>query len=153
MGPGDRSSADGRMLLRPRVLCDEIADDLRARILRRDLLPGQKVDEAALAADYHVSRTPLREALRLLCHEGLLTARARRGMLVAVVGPDEVREARELLDVLRAHAASRPVAASRPAPPASLLSHLIQLGERRLELGGERRPGRAAPARSGRPAG
>ncbi len=114
--------------LRPRALCDAIADDLRARILRGQLAPGQRIDEAALAADFDVSRTPLREALRMLCHEGLLSARPRRGMTVAVVAHDERDEASELLRLLDAHASAR------AAPPSALLLRLRAQLRQRLQL-------------------
>ena len=79
--------------LQPRALCDALADRVRERILSHELAPGTAIDEVALLKDYSVSRTPVREALKLLQHEGLLTGRPRRGMFVTVLSPQEVREA------------------------------------------------------------
>lgn len=113
----------------PCALCELIAEHLRERILRHEFPPGQPLDEQALARHYAVSRTPVREALRLLCHEGLLTAHPRRGMSVAVVMADELREARELLGLLRTH----------DGPPADarspLRARLVRQLEQRLRLG------------------
>jgi DNA-binding GntR family transcriptional regulator len=65
------------------------ADDLRHRIeaaiIEGKLLPGQKLDEQVLAAKFKVSRTPVREALRLLASTGLVEKRPRLGAVVATL--------------------------------------------------------------------
>jgi len=65
------------------------ADDLRhlieAAIIEGKLLPGQKLDEQVLAAQFKVSRTPVREALRLLASTGLVEKRPRLGAVVATL--------------------------------------------------------------------
>jgi len=63
-------------------LHDEVASKLRERIFSGDLAPGSFIDEPALCADLAISRTPLREALKVLTAEGLLRHEPRRGCFV-----------------------------------------------------------------------
>lgn len=60
-----------------------IYEELRRRILNLVLEPGADLDEAALAADFKVSRTPLREALNRLASENLIVMSPNRGASVA----------------------------------------------------------------------
>ncbi|MCA3230832.1 MAG: GntR family transcriptional regulator [Cupriavidus sp.] len=60
----------------------EVADRLRAMIDDRTLMPGAWIDEVALAASLGTSRTPLREALKVLAAEGLVRLEPRRGCFV-----------------------------------------------------------------------
>lgn len=62
---------------------DAIHDRIRAAILRGEIAPGDEVSQVRLARHLGVSRTPLREALRMLVHEGLLEGQAGRQMRVA----------------------------------------------------------------------
>ena len=62
-----------------------------------ELAPGMRLSEAALCQQFDVSRTPLREALKVLTSEGYLVWRANRGITVAQIEIDEVRAAFELL--------------------------------------------------------
>lgn len=62
-----------------------------------ELRAGERLSEAALCAQFDVSRTPLREALKVLASEGYLTWPANRGITVAEIRVDEVRAAFELL--------------------------------------------------------
>lgn len=84
-------------------LCIAIADKLRARILSHRLPPGSDINDGALAQEYGVSRTPVREAMKLLCHEGLLTAQPRRGMTVTRLTAAQVAEAQQLCALLAQH--------------------------------------------------
>ncbi len=63
-------------------LHDEVAAQLRERIFNGELLPGSFLDEARLAEQMHISRTPLREALKVLTAEGLVRHEPRRGSFV-----------------------------------------------------------------------
>jgi DNA-binding GntR family transcriptional regulator len=71
--------------IRPTSLHEEVASRLRTLIFDRRLAPGQWIDEMALARDWGISRTPLREALKVLAAEGLVTLQPRRGCRVAEV--------------------------------------------------------------------
>lgn len=66
-----------------KILAVDIASRLRRDILRGKLLPGTPLKERDRAADLGVSRTPMREAIRILAKEGLVTLRPARSPLVA----------------------------------------------------------------------
>jgi DNA-binding GntR family transcriptional regulator len=66
-------------------LHDEVAAQLRDLIFAGDLLPGSFVDEVAMAERLEISRTPLREALKVLAAEGLVRHEPRRGCFVSQV--------------------------------------------------------------------
>lgn len=76
-----------RLPTQPCSLSTAIADKLRARILQREWQPDTDLNEGAIAAAYGFSRTPLREAMKLLAQEGLLQALPRRGMRIATLTP------------------------------------------------------------------
>lgn len=69
-----------------------VYEALRSRISSHDLAPGQRLHETELAASLSVSRTPLREALRMLLAEGLVHQLPTGGMVVAPLDADDVRE-------------------------------------------------------------
>jgi DNA-binding GntR family transcriptional regulator len=87
-----------------RPLYEEVAERLRERIFNRELSPGDWVDESILTAQYGISRTPLREAIKLLASEGLITMRPRRGAYVTEVSKQDLREVFELLALLESDA-------------------------------------------------
>ncbi len=73
-------------------LHDEVADGLRLRIFDGVLAPGSYIDEVALCADLAISRTPLREALKVLAAEGLVRHEPRRGSFVSQVTEQDLDE-------------------------------------------------------------
>ncbi|MDV7143453.1 GntR family transcriptional regulator [Tropicimonas sp. TH_r6] len=66
-------------------LHEELVERLRSLIVEDALKPGEKVPEKALCASFGVSRTPLREALKVLASEGFVILTANRGATVAKV--------------------------------------------------------------------
>jgi DNA-binding GntR family transcriptional regulator len=68
--------------LRGTSLHDGVAARLRDQVFERTLAPGSYIDELALAASWQISRTPLREALKVLAAEGLVELVPRRGCRV-----------------------------------------------------------------------
>ena len=88
-----------------RALYEQVAEALRARILSHRLAPGSWIDEKALAAEFGISRTPLREALKVLAAEGLVTMKLRRGAYVTEVSARDQAEVFHLLALLEADAA------------------------------------------------
>ena len=78
--------------LRPSSLHEEVATRLRSMVFERRLAPGQWVDELALARDWQISRTPLREALKVLAAEGLVTLVPRQGCRVTEMSEDDADE-------------------------------------------------------------
>ena len=73
-------------------LHDEVAAQLRDRIFAGELLPGMFLDEAQLAEQMRISRTPLREALKVLTSEGLVRHEPRRGCFVREVTEQDLDE-------------------------------------------------------------
>jgi DNA-binding GntR family transcriptional regulator len=73
-------------------LHDEVAAKLRDRIFSGALAPGSFVDEPALCAELSISRTPLREALKVLTAEGLLRHEPRRGCFVSQITERDLDE-------------------------------------------------------------
>jgi DNA-binding GntR family transcriptional regulator len=91
--------------LAPRALYQEVADRLREKIFARELEPGSWIDELKLAAEWGISRTPLREALKVLAVEGLVTMKVRRGAYVTEMSRDDVSQVYQLLALLESDAA------------------------------------------------
>ncbi len=78
--------------LRPASMHEEVATRLRNMVFERQLAPGQWIDELALANDWQISRTPLREALKVLAAEGLVTSVPRQGCKVTEMSEDDADE-------------------------------------------------------------
>jgi DNA-binding GntR family transcriptional regulator len=79
-------------LIARRSLHGELVDLLHDMVLSGELRPGDKVNEQALCARFGVSRTPLREALKVLASGGLVILSPNRGATVAQISPQEVDE-------------------------------------------------------------
>ncbi len=92
--------------LAPRALYQQVAERLREQIFARELEPGSWIDEQKLTQDYGISRTPLREALKVLAVEGLVTMKVRRGAYVTEMSTDDVQQVYHLLGLLEADAAA-----------------------------------------------
>jgi DNA-binding GntR family transcriptional regulator len=72
-------------------LHDEVAAVLRDMIIQDELPPGTRIPEKDLCVQLGISRTPLREAIRVLASEGLVKPLPRRGAIVAIPDPDEIQ--------------------------------------------------------------
>jgi DNA-binding GntR family transcriptional regulator len=88
-----------------RALYQEVAERLRQQIYARELEPGSWIDELKLAADYGISRTPMREALKVLAVEGLVTMKVRRGAYVTEMSADDVAQVYHVMALLESDAA------------------------------------------------
>jgi DNA-binding GntR family transcriptional regulator len=99
---------------REAALVDELAELIRQRIMSGEIPIGTQLRQAALASEFKVSRTPVREALRKLQAGGLITVAPNRGAVVRVPAPWEVRAAYEVRAELEGLAAER--AATRITP-------------------------------------
>ena len=75
---------------------------LREQILSGAYVGGERVNPATVADELGVSRMPVREALRQLDAEGLVTIRPNRGAIVTVLTPEDVREVFEIRAALEA---------------------------------------------------
>jgi len=91
--------------LAPRALYQDVAERLREQIFNRELEPGSWIDEQKLTAELGISRTPLREALKVLAVEGLVTMKVRRGAYVTEMSTDDVRQVYHLLALMESDAA------------------------------------------------
>ncbi len=111
--------------LSPRALYEEVAELLRQRIFKRELEPGSWIDELKIAEAYGISRTPLREALKVLAAEGLVTMKVRRGAYVTEVSERDLADVYHLLSLLESDAASV-VAAAATEPQIEALKSLHQ---------------------------
>jgi DNA-binding GntR family transcriptional regulator len=107
MNPQPAQSTDLRSTksLSPKALYVEVAELLRQRIFKRELEPGSWIDELRLAEEYGISRTPLREALKVLAAEGLVTMKVRRGAYVTEVSANDLADVYHLLSLLESDAA------------------------------------------------
>ena len=79
-------------------LVDRVTDELHRAILNGDIQPGSAVSIVELCEQFDVSHIPVREALRRLESEGLVSLRPGRSALVASLSPDD------LADIYRLHA-------------------------------------------------
>lgn len=89
----------------PNSLHDEAASRLRDLIFAGDLRPGNFLDEAALCERLEISRTPLREALKVLVAEGLLRHEPRRGCFVAEITDKDLDDLFPVIALLEGRAA------------------------------------------------
>ncbi len=89
-----------------RALYEEVAELIRQRIFSHELPPGSWIDESRIAEEFGISRTPLREALKVLAAEGLVTMKVRRGAYVTEVTQKDLQQVYHLLGLLEADAAA-----------------------------------------------
>jgi DNA-binding GntR family transcriptional regulator len=92
-----------RPIARP-SLHDEVTARLRDLIVDGTLPAGERIAELDVARSLGISRTPLREALKVLATEGLVDLLPGRGAVVKVVTPRDAQDMLELTGVLEAHA-------------------------------------------------
>ena len=85
-----------------RSLHDELVERLQRLIIEGDLTPGEKVPEKELCERYNVSRTPMREALKVLASEGLVTLTPNRGASVTAVTVEDLEEVFPVMGALEA---------------------------------------------------
>jgi len=86
-----RETSTGSRIARS-ALYEEVAELLRQRIYAHELEPGAWIDEQAVAAEFGISRTPMREALKVLASEGLVRLEPRRGCYVAELSEQDLDE-------------------------------------------------------------
>lgn len=89
----------------PTALYEEVAERLRQRIFAHELPPGTWIDEQKLAEQYGISRTPLREALKVLASEGLVTLKPRRGCYVTEITAQDLDDIFPIMAMLEGRCA------------------------------------------------
>jgi DNA-binding GntR family transcriptional regulator len=117
--------------LAPRALYQDVAERLRASIFNRELEPGAWIDELRLCEAWGISRTPMREALKVLAVEGLVTMKVRRGAYVTEMSGDDVQQVFHLLALLESDAAGE-VATRATAEERTELRRLHEQLERQV---------------------
>lgn len=80
-----------------RSTTQKLKDALEEDIINGHLIPGEKLDHDALAHQYGISRTPIREAIQQLVVSGLVTVKPKKGTFVAKVGFDQLIEMFEVM--------------------------------------------------------
>ncbi|MFA7270076.1 MAG: GntR family transcriptional regulator [Sterolibacterium sp.] len=88
------------------ALYQQVAEQLRTRIFAHQLPPGSWLDEQALAQEYGISRTPMREALKVLASEGLVTLKPRRGCYVTELSEQDLDEIFPVMALLEGRCAA-----------------------------------------------
>lgn len=96
----DAPRPPGRVARLP--LTEQVAGAIRDMIVQDELQPGERIREARLAERLNVSRTPLREALKVLATEGLVELLPHRGAVVSNPTDKEVRDLLRLIGALEA---------------------------------------------------
>ncbi|MDO8788350.1 MAG: GntR family transcriptional regulator [Sulfuritalea sp.] len=87
------------------ALYEQVAERLRTRIFAHELPQGGWIDEQALAVEYGISRTPLREALKVLASEGLVVLKPRRGCYVTELSEQDIDEVFPVMALLEGRVA------------------------------------------------
>lgn len=133
-----RASVDAVLLSKPstssevqprRTLADRLRSEIADEILSGQMVPGEALDEVALARRFGVSRTPVREAIRLLAAGGLVQARPHRSAIVARPGRSELIAMFEALMELEAVCAGLAAERMTEAELASVVEINSRLGE------------------------
>ncbi|TDM09371.1 MAG: GntR family transcriptional regulator [Ideonella sp. MAG2] len=119
--------AEADTSLAPRALYQQVAERLREQIFARTLEPGSWIDEQKLCGEYGISRTPLREALKVLAVEGLVTMKVRRGAYVTEMSSVDVQQVYRLLGLLESDAAAEAASTATPEGLAELQGLHAQL--------------------------
>lgn len=105
----------------------EVASQLRAQIFAGDLAPGRFLDEPALCERLSISRTPLREALKVLSAEGLVRHEPRRGCFVSEVSEQDLDEIFPVIALLEGRCAFEAAAKASQADLQALAALHAQL--------------------------
>lgn len=95
----------------PASRTEHVMAEIRKAILTRELLPGRPLVEMELAQQLGVSKTPVREALKLLSSSGLVTFSPYKGASVTVVDEDLARQVYDIRLLLEPEAVRRTVSA------------------------------------------
>ncbi len=88
-----------------RPLSEDVAERLREQIFSHQLAPGSWLDEQNLALAFGISRTPMREAIKVLATEGLVTTKMNKGAYVTQVDRHDLEQIFTVLSLLEGQAA------------------------------------------------
>ncbi len=113
-----------------RSLVEQIVEGLERKILDGTFKPGERIIESAVCATLGVSRSPVREAFRILENEGFLVSRPRKGISVVSVTADEMRDIYQIRGSLESLAVSLAVEKRDPV----VLDKLKRLHRRMIQV-------------------
>lgn len=111
-----------------RALGPQLHRILRERIVRNDLSPGRKISETEIAAEYAISRQPVREAFIKLSEEGLIEIRPQRGTVVRRIAYASVLDARFVREAIEADIVKLLAGRADPTLEAELRRQLADQG-------------------------
>lgn len=111
------------------TLSDDLRNTLEEMIVSGQLQPGERLDEAELAARFKVSRTPVREALKALTATGLVEVKARQGVTVATISIPILLEMFEMMAALEGLCAKLAARRATAAEKANLRAIHVRLIE------------------------
>jgi DNA-binding GntR family transcriptional regulator len=123
------TSASNVRQVKPRLLYESAAQEIRRAILGRVYEPGNRLNEVKLARDLNLSRGPVREALRQLEQEGLVSSEPQKGVRVHQLSAHEARNAlaiRETLETLNLKEIVQSVSSGDLAELRLLMTHMAE---------------------------
>lgn len=109
-----------RKFQKPTTLAIEIARHLREAIIKGRLGPGERLNETKLTRELALSRSPVREAIRILETEGLLTSEPHRGARVRPLSDQDLEEIFDVRLMIESHGLRR----GTPKPTAQVIAPL-----------------------------
>ncbi|MEO8544139.1 MAG: GntR family transcriptional regulator [Betaproteobacteria bacterium] len=117
-------------------LHEEVTNRIRDLIVESTLVPGERIQEMELAEQLGVSRTPIREALKVLTSEGLVELLPLRGAIVKIFSDKDARDMLDVIALLEAFAGERACSAEQSRIDAILAMHarMQQLYQQRERL-------------------
>ncbi|WP_313820885.1 GntR family transcriptional regulator [Citricoccus sp.] len=121
----------------PQSRIDVVLEAIRRGILTHELRPGQALVEAELASQFGVSKTPVREALKILSHSGLVQSVAYKGMRVQTVDGELIRSVRDLRLLVEPEAVRRAVSEG-PAHYLDEAGRMLETAREMIEEGEDR---------------
>jgi DNA-binding GntR family transcriptional regulator len=107
--PSGTQPAPKSFVIPRQSLTSAVADQLRDRIIRSEIPEGTQLNQGAIAAEFQVSRIPVREALRQLESEGLITIVQHHGAVVSTLSPDDIEELFEIRVLLECEVLKRSI--------------------------------------------
>ncbi|MCX5820043.1 MAG: GntR family transcriptional regulator [Deltaproteobacteria bacterium] len=110
-----------------RNLQQKAYDVIKGKIMNRELKPGRYLTDSQLAAELGISRTPVREAFRLLEHEGFLISRARKGWQVYSLALKDIHEIFDIKETLESLMARKAAACKDAKKRAQLKSAMDRM--------------------------
>ena len=116
--------------MEPKSLTEHIVEDLEEKIITGTLKPGERIIEEDLCKTYGVSRSPVREAFRILESQGFIVSESRKGVSVMKISHEDIDNIYRIFAVLESLSAYQAVKKQNP----QVLRRLKKLHARMIEL-------------------